>query len=83
MFLSQFDSLRGSYFICTRTRWLIDVGKDSEGMRVIADLHGGDPEDREAKAEFQEIKDKVMADVRSSTRCWKVKTKGSAVATFW
>lgn len=32
-------------------------------MRVIADLHGGDPEDREAKAEFQEIKDKVMADV--------------------
>lgn len=45
-------------------RWLIDTGKDSEGMRVIADLHGGDPEDREAKAEFQEIKDKVMADVR-------------------
>lgn len=33
-------------------------------MRVIADLHGGDPEDLPAKAEFQEIKDRVMFEVR-------------------
>ena len=44
-------------------RWLIDTGKDDEGMRVLADLHGGDLEDRVAKAEFREIKDKVMAEV--------------------
>jgi hypothetical protein len=32
-------------------------------MRVIADLHGGDPESLLAKAEFQEIKDKVTFEV--------------------
>jgi hypothetical protein len=32
-------------------------------MRVIADLHGGDPEDPSATAEFQEIKQKVMEEV--------------------
>ena len=47
---------------CT-TRWLIDVDRDDEGMRVIADLHGGDPEDLIAKAEFQEIKDRVIFEV--------------------
>lgn len=34
-------------------------------MRVIADLHGGDPEDVVAVAEFQEIKDRVVWEVRS------------------
>lgn len=33
-------------------------------MTVIADLHGGDPEDLVAKAEFQEIKDRVIYEVR-------------------
>jgi hypothetical protein len=32
-------------------------------MRVIADLHGGDPEDSEAKAEFHEIKERVILEV--------------------
>jgi hypothetical protein len=32
-------------------------------MQVIADLHGGDLEDVSAKAEFQEIKDRVNFDV--------------------
>ena len=32
-------------------------------MQVIADLHGGDPEDASAKAEFREIKDRVNFDV--------------------
>ncbi len=44
-------------------RWLLDTDQDDEGMRVIADLHGGDPEDPKAVAEFREIKDKVLEDV--------------------
>ena len=32
-------------------------------MRVIVDLHGGEPNDFVAQAEFQEIKDKVMYEV--------------------
>lgn len=43
--------------------WLIDVDRDDEGMRVIADLHGGDPEDLAAKIEFREIKERVIAEV--------------------
>jgi hypothetical protein len=35
-------------------------------MRVIVDLHGGDPEDLVAKAEFHEIKDRVIAEVTIS-----------------
>ena len=45
-------------------RWLIDTDKDEEGMRVIADLRGGgNLDDPVAKAEFREIKDKVLAEV--------------------
>lgn len=36
-------------------------------MRVLVDLHGGDPDDVLAKAEFTEIKERVMFDVRSFT----------------
>jgi hypothetical protein len=32
-------------------------------MRVIADLHGGDLDDPVAKAEFNEIKEKVLLEV--------------------
>lgn len=45
-------------------RWLIDAGKESAGMQVIVDLHGGDTNNLVACAEFEEIKDKVMGDVR-------------------
>jgi hypothetical protein len=48
-------------------RWLIDTNKDDEGMRVIADLHGGDLDDPVAKAEFHEIKDKVLMEVSRTT----------------
>jgi hypothetical protein len=44
--------------------WLIDTDQDMKGRRVIADLHGGDLDSSNAKAEFQEIKDKVMEEVR-------------------
>ena len=40
-------------------RWLIDNDKEMEGLQVIADLHGGDPDDPIAMAVYQEIKDKV------------------------
>ena len=38
-------------------------------MQVIADLHGGDPEDLVARAEFQEIKERVLFDVSSQLLC--------------
>jgi hypothetical protein len=44
-------------------RWLIDTNKDDEGMRVIADLHGGDLDNPVATAEFREIKHKVLMEV--------------------
>lgn len=35
-------------------------------MRVIADLHGGDPGNSVAIAEFEEIKEKVQEEVSRS-----------------
>lgn len=49
--------------------WLIDVDRDDEGMRVIADLHGGDPDDPSARAEFHEIKERVIAEVIPFSGC--------------
>ena len=49
---------------------MIDVDRDEEGMKVIADLHGGDPEDLLAKAEFQEIKDRVIFEVSDLLGLW-------------
>ncbi|KAI0814889.1 general substrate transporter [Irpex lacteus] len=66
----------GSLFIPESPRWLIDNDRDDEGMRVIADLHGGDPEDVVAVAEFQEIKDRVVweresGEDRSYASMWR------------
>ncbi|KIY70972.1 general substrate transporter [Cylindrobasidium torrendii FP15055 ss-10] len=55
----------GSLVLPESPRWLIDVGRNEEGFRVIADLHGGNLEDREAIAEFQEIRDKVAEEATS------------------
>ncbi|KAF4605108.1 hypothetical protein EYR40_003891 [Pleurotus pulmonarius] len=52
----------GSLLMPESPRWLIDTGKDTAGMQVIADLHGGDPTNEIALAEFQEIKDKVQEE---------------------
>ena len=40
------------------------MDKDAEGLRVIVDLHGGDEQNEMAQAEYTEIKDKVMFEVR-------------------
>ncbi|KAI0001912.1 general substrate transporter [Russula vinacea] len=55
----------GSLVLPESPRWLIDVDRDNEGMRVIVDLHGGDPEDLVAKAEFHEIKQRVISERES------------------
>lgn len=47
--------------------WLIDVDQDAEGLRVIVDLHGGDEQNEMAQAEYTEIKDKVVSEVRIHT----------------
>jgi len=44
-------------------RWLIDNGRELDGLQVIVDLHGGDSDDPTATAVYQEIKDKVREDV--------------------
>lgn len=44
-------------------RWLIDNDRDAEGLRVIVDLHGGDPQDLIALSEYEEIKERVMLEV--------------------
>ncbi|KAG6832311.1 hypothetical protein H0H92_003544 [Tricholoma furcatifolium] len=49
----------GSLAMPESPRWLIDTDKDADGMRVLADLHGGDLEHPIAVAEFKEIKEKV------------------------
>jgi hypothetical protein len=44
-------------------RWLIDTGKDYEGMIVIADLHDGDMDNVKATEEFREIREAVELEV--------------------
>jgi hypothetical protein len=56
-------------------RWLIDTDKDVEGMRVIADLHGGNLDNPIAVAEYREIKDKVHEEV--SITCFRLLTPHS------
>ncbi|VDB99738.1 unnamed protein product [Peniophora sp. CBMAI 1063] len=66
----------GSLVMPESPRWLIDVDRDDEGFQVLVDLHGGDPEDLIAKAEYQEIKDRVMferenGEARSYSIMWQ------------
>ncbi len=54
----------GTFVLPESPRWLIDKDREAEGLRVIADLHGGDLDDPIALAEYQEIRDKVLEEVR-------------------
>lgn len=54
----------GTFVLPESPRWLIDKDKEKEGLRVIADLHSGDLNDPLALVEYQEIKDKVLQEVR-------------------
>ncbi|KAF9261574.1 general substrate transporter [Marasmius fiardii PR-910] len=55
----------GSLVIPESPRWLIDTDKDDEGLRIIADLRGADLDDPAARAEYREIKDKVVMERES------------------
>ncbi|KAJ7155506.1 hypothetical protein C8R43DRAFT_1096388 [Mycena crocata] len=66
----------GSLFMPESPRWLFDTDKDEEGMKVLVDLHGGNPHDPVAKAEAREIKEKVLeernsGEGRSYTMMWR------------
>ncbi|KAG6841922.1 hypothetical protein C0991_005102 [Blastosporella zonata] len=66
----------GSLVMPESPRWLIDTDKDTDGMRVLADLHGGDLDNPTAVAEFKEIKEKVheereSGEVRSYRAMWR------------
>lgn len=51
----------GSLLLPESPRWLLDKDEDEEGMRVLADLHGGgDPREPRARLEFREIKENVL-----------------------
>ena len=51
----------GSLLLPESPRWLLDKDEDEEGMRVLADLHGGgDPREPRARLEFREIKVNVL-----------------------
>ncbi|KAF5377844.1 hypothetical protein D9615_006729 [Tricholomella constricta] len=65
----------GSLLIPESPRWLIDTDQDDEGMRILADLHGGDLDDPIAKAEFNEIKDKVLMERQTG--------EGRSYAMMW
>ncbi|KAH9837046.1 general substrate transporter [Rhodofomes roseus] len=55
----------GTAFMPESPRWLIDTDQDDEGLQVLVDLHGGDPHDEIANAEYQEIKERVMIERES------------------
>ncbi|TFK64875.1 general substrate transporter [Pluteus cervinus] len=55
----------GSLAMPESPRWLLDTDRDERGMRVIADLHGGDMDDPTARAEFRDIKEKIILERRS------------------
>jgi hypothetical protein len=47
-----------------RRSWLLDAGDDDVGLQVLVDLHGGDPDNSMARAEFTEIQEVVAEAVR-------------------
>ncbi|KAF6766520.1 hypothetical protein DFP72DRAFT_22360 [Ephemerocybe angulata] len=53
----------GCFAIPESPRWLIDVGRDAEGLKVIADLHGdGNAADPLVRMEYDEIMEKVREE---------------------
>lgn len=60
--LHSLQDLTGS--LISWCSWCIDTDKDAEGLRVLVDLHGGDPENLTAIAEFKEIKERVLEEVQ-------------------
>lgn len=57
---------------------MIDVNRDREGLQVLVDLQGGNPDDPVAMAVFEEIRDTVMTDVRHFPLERTVDTNGNS-----
>ncbi|EKM79711.1 hypothetical protein AGABI1DRAFT_121016 [Agaricus bisporus var. burnettii JB137-S8] len=55
----------GSLVMPESPRWLIDNSRNEDGLRVIADLHGGDLDNEKAVLEFEEIREKVHQERES------------------
>ncbi|KAG2023106.1 sugar transporter, variant 2 [Coprinopsis cinerea AmutBmut pab1-1] len=59
----------GCFAIPESPRWLIDTSQDSEGLRVIADLHGGgDTNHPLVRTEYDEIREKVHEERMSGEK---------------
>ncbi|UZJ54210.1 hypothetical protein CBS101457_003530 [Exobasidium rhododendri] len=62
----------GSLLLPESPRWLLDNDMDEEGMRVLADLHGGgDPKEPRARLEYREIKENVLFMRSQGDRSYK------------
>ncbi|KAF7776562.1 hypothetical protein Agabi119p4_4955 [Agaricus bisporus var. burnettii] len=53
----------GSLVMPESPRWLIYNSRNEDGLRVIADLHGGDLDNEKAVLEFEEIREKVLQEL--------------------
>jgi len=64
----------GGLIIPESPRWLLDTDQDAFGLRVIADLHGGDPHEKKAIEEYKSIKENVYqgraTDVKTYAQMW-------------
>lgn len=75
----------GATILPETPRWLLDNDYDHEGILVLARLHGStDPNHEEAKKEFREIKESVLAEraigQRSYSEMWRKYTKRVLIA---
>ena len=53
-------------------RWLIDHGRDSEALEILADVHGkGNPNDDLVQLEFTEIKNQVELEKTQGAKSYK------------
>ena len=53
-------------------RWLIDHGRDSEALEVLADVHGkGNPDDELVQLELTEIKNQVEVEKTQGAKSYK------------
>ncbi|KAF8468378.1 general substrate transporter [Kalaharituber pfeilii] len=75
----------GSLIISESPRWLLDNDHDEEGIRVLANLHGGgDTTNEKARQEFREIKLNVLLTrqegERSYSEMWRRYTRRLIIA---
>ena len=61
-------------------RWLIDHGRDSEALEILADVHGkGNPDDDLVQLELTEIKNQVEVEKTQGAKSYKDLLNADAV----